>query len=63
MAEGLVDQQWLTWLDGREEPAAKALRKRILVAMPADWASASKDAVERAGTIRASIMDVARGLK
>jgi hypothetical protein len=29
MAEGITDLRWLTWLDGRTDPAARALAKRL----------------------------------
>jgi len=63
MAEGLVDQRWLQWLAGRPEPQAKALLAGIVRDMPVDWASASSDGAARAGSIRDSIMSLARRLK
>ena len=63
MAEGLVDQRWLAWLDGRAEPSARALARRIRAEIPADWDGAAKDGVTRARAAREAIIALARELK
>jgi len=67
MAEGVVDQRWLSWLEAREEPAARALYDSIATTTPERWREARarlSDAGEiRLDQMRNAIMDLARGLK
>jgi hypothetical protein len=63
LAEGAADRRWLRWLDARAEadPAAAALRARLVAAMPPTWdeARARFDAAAL-DAIRAAIAALAR---
>ncbi|MDB5572525.1 MAG: hypothetical protein JWN93_3708 [Hyphomicrobiales bacterium] len=71
MAEGLVDQRWLAWLDKRQEPEARALHDSIASAAPDGWRTAlarhhngvGPRAAASLDALRGSIMDLARRLK
>ena len=63
MAEGLVDQRWLQWLEERREPEAKALAVKIKLETSPDWRYASKGGAVRAASVRDSILTLARRLK
>ncbi len=70
MAEGLIDQRWLAWLEARTEPEAKALYDKIAAATPDGWRTAlgqysngvGARAAARLDQLRNSIVELARRL-
>ncbi len=58
MAEGVIDQRWLLWLDANPAPAAKALAAEIRTRLPGPFADAK--ALSRADLelLRSRIMDL-----
>ena len=61
MAEGLVDQRWLAWLD--TEPRAADLRARILARLGTEWKAASTLDGREMDDLRRDIETLARTLK
>ncbi len=61
MAEGLVDQRWLAWLD--TEPSAADLRARILARLGTEWKAASALDGREMDDLRRDIEAMARTLK
>jgi hypothetical protein len=55
MAEGIVDQRWLAWLEARTEPEARALRASLAASVASTGAIDPQDARNR-------IIDLARHL-
>jgi hypothetical protein len=60
MAEGVVDQRWLTWLDARSDPTAVALKKEIAALAGSEWSAAIKLTNADLHAIRAKIMALAK---
>ncbi len=67
MAEGVVDQRWLAWLEARAEPQARALYDAIATTTPERWRDArarlSEAGEARLAQMRNAILDLARALK
>ena len=61
MAEGLVDQRWLTWLE--TAPGGRQLLRAIRSRLPTDWRSAMRLSDREIEAIRTEIEALARGLK
>ena len=61
MAEGLVDQRGLAWLD--TEPRAADLRARILARLGTEWKAASTLDGREMDDLRRDIETLARTLK
>ncbi len=59
MAEGLIDQRWLLWLDANTTPAAKSLAAEIRSRLPGAFADAKRLNQADLDQIRAQIMDLA----
>ena len=55
MAEGIVDQRWLAWLEARTEPQARALRASLMASAVSAGATDPQEA-------RSRIIDLARHL-
>ena len=62
MAEGVVDQRWLEWLDARPEPEAKALAASIKVELGRSFAVSAEFDDARMSRIRERIVDLSRHL-
>jgi hypothetical protein len=62
MAEGLVDQRWLQWLDKQSSQKASALSSRWKSIASQPWATLSKTP-EIAGQFRKEVVELARHLK
>ncbi len=62
MAEGLIDQRWLQWLNGRSEPQAIALRERWRSIASEKWAKLSKTP-QITVRFRNEVIELARHLK
>ncbi len=58
MAEGIVDQRWLLWLDANPSPAAKALAQDVRGQLPGPFTDAKKLGRADLETIRSRIMDL-----
>ncbi len=56
LAEGVVDQRWLQWLDAQSTPAARQLQSRLLARLGADWAQATRLARNDLRAMRESII-------
>ncbi len=63
MAEGVVDQRWLQWLEKRSEPEAKALVERIKAQLNAPFETISQLDDKAMTQIRNSIINLAIRLK
>lgn len=63
MAEGIVDQRWLTWLDARTGNEAEALRRRIRAALPDSWQDVRRIRDTALQAMRESIIALARVTK
>ncbi len=63
MAEGVVDQRWLDWLDSRKEPEAIALATRLKMKVGTRFEPASQLKDIEISAIRGEIMELARSLK
>ena len=59
MAEGIVDQRWLLWLDAQTSEAARRLAKEVRAALPGPFADARAHTPETLDTLRARIMNLA----
>ncbi len=62
MAEGVVDQRWLSWLDSRQEPEAKALVTQLKSRLDQPFEASSKLDDKAMTEIREQIVDLARRL-
>jgi len=62
MAEGVIDQRWLTWLDRRPEPQAKALAAAIHAELGSTFTIATQYDDRRMEAVRARIVALARSL-
>ncbi|MBY0610778.1 MAG: hypothetical protein K2P80_01210 [Beijerinckiaceae bacterium] len=60
MAEGVIDQRWLLWLETRQEPDARALLQRIKGELGSSFAIAERFDDARMAALRDSIIDLAR---
>jgi hypothetical protein len=60
MAEGLVDQRWLLWLDTRGDRAAKALAADLHDKLKGNFAQAASLTRKDMDAVRASIAELAR---
>jgi hypothetical protein len=61
MAEGLVDQRWIGWLESRAEPEAQKLYETISASLPERW----RDGLRMSGRLdelRGAIIALARSL-
>jgi hypothetical protein len=58
LAEGVVDQRWLLWLDLNPSPAAKALAAETRSRLPGPFADARKLTRSELETLRGRIMDL-----
>lgn len=63
MAEGLVDQRWLLWLDSRAETEAKELAAQWRRETPRDWRKVNNKGAVRAENMRQMIVNLARRFK
>jgi hypothetical protein len=63
MAEGVVDQRWLLWLNKRNEPEAKALANNIKAQLNAPFETISTLDDSAIAKIRENIINLARKLK
>lgn len=61
MAEGLVDQRWLLWLD--REPRGEGLRRRLIDRLGTQWRAASTLDGAAMDSLRQEIEALARTLK
>lgn len=59
MAEGIVDQRWLIWLDGQTQPAAIRLRDEFRAGLPGPFADARSRSRTQLESMRARIIDLA----
>lgn len=62
LADGVIDQRWLTWLAGRPEPEARALVQHIVKRAGDRWLDAIALSHDDLRTLRESIMDLAERL-
>jgi len=62
LAEGVVDQRWLTWLAGRTEPEAQALAAGITARVGDRWRAAAALSRHDLRSIRESIIELAAHL-
>ncbi|MEZ5843423.1 MAG: hypothetical protein R3D27_06760 [Hyphomicrobiaceae bacterium] len=62
LADGVTDQRWLLWLDGRPEAKAQALAADIRRRASSSWKKALMLTRQDLQTIRESIMDLAEEL-
>jgi hypothetical protein len=60
MAEGITDLRWLTWLDGRTEPAARALANRLRTSIGSRFEEALKLSDGDLAKTREEIVSLAR---
>lgn len=60
MAEGVVDQRWLLWLDAQDTPSARALARRLKEELAESWGKVAALSREDLQTMRESIMQLAR---
>ena len=61
MAEGLVDQRWIAWLESRAEPEAQKLYETLSASVPERW----RDGLRMSGRLdelRSAIISLARSL-
>lgn len=63
MAEGLIDQRWLTWLERRTDPQAVRLTQRIRNMVGRSWQKATASRHSLPGRIRDEILAYARNSK
>ncbi len=56
LAEGVVDQRWLLWLDAQTSPEADALRRRLRARADDGWAETARAGDSEMARIRAEIM-------
>ena len=63
MAEGIIDQRWLSWLDKRSEPEAKTLENSIRTQLDAPFETISQLDDKAMAKIRNDIINLATKLK
>lgn len=59
LADGVLDQRWLAWLDTRGDPGAKKLRASLRARLGGRWIDAVRLTRSELGAIRNAIMDFA----
>jgi hypothetical protein len=62
LAEGVVDQRWLLWLERQSSQAARRIATTVAVRIPAQWSKASQWTDKELSDLRASIMQLARSV-
>ncbi len=62
MAEGLVDQRWISWLESRAEPEAQQLFETLSASVPDRWREGVTRMSGRLDELRDAIQTLARGL-
>ena len=60
MADGIIDQRWLSWLSDAPGDAAGGLRQNLMARLPTRWAAAVKLTPSSLHELRQSIIEVAR---
>ena len=63
MADGVVDQRWLAWLDGRPESAARKVRRDLTSMLDRPWSELQSTPVTSMNLWRDRIIELARSLK
>ena len=59
MAEGVLDQRWLQWLDGQQSSQARQVQKAIRALVPQRWVKATELSDRDLGEIRRRIEELA----
>jgi hypothetical protein len=63
MAEGVVDQRWILWLEARKEPAARQLADTLRKRLGRSWSAAMRFTDKDLADLRAEIVAVAEQIE